>query len=81
MKVRLRTFARVRELLNGDPKPLDVAQDATVQSVWDSVAKDVAQLSSLRGALRFARNGEIVDPNAKLSDGDELAVLPPSSGG
>ena len=81
MNVRLKTFACVRELLSTDTKTIEVSPGTTIESLWTSVSAGVPQLAEMRDSLRFAINGAISNPKTPLSDGDELAVLPPSSGG
>ena len=81
MNVRVRSFARIRELIGSDSQTLEIPQDATIEMVWSAIAERRPAVSSLRGAVRFALNGSIVEPNVNLKDGDEVALLPPSSGG
>ena len=81
MNIRVRSFARIRELVGTETQTVDVPQGATVEMVWDAMSERVPALSPLRSSLRFARNGSIVNAEAKLKDGDEVCMLPPSSGG
>ena len=81
MNVRVRSFARIRDLIGSDSQTLEIPQDATIETVWSAIAERRPALSSLRGSVRFALNGSIVEPHANLKDGDEVALLPPSSGG
>jgi len=81
VNVRVRSFARIRELIGSDSQALDVPQGATVETVWSAIAERTPTLSSLSSSVRFALNGSIVEPSVKLKDGDEVALLPPSSGG
>ncbi|MBV9277481.1 MAG: MoaD/ThiS family protein [Candidatus Eremiobacteraeota bacterium] len=81
MNVRVRTFARIRELLNFDVRTIDVPKGASAESVWQLISEGLPDASTMCRSLRFARNGSVVEADAQLEDGDELAVLPPSSGG
>ena len=81
MNVRVRSFARIRELIGDDSQTLEIPQGATVEMLWSAIAERRPALSALRGSVRFALNGSIVQPHVNLKDGDEVALLPPSSGG
>jgi molybdopterin synthase sulfur carrier subunit len=81
VKVRVRAFARVREVLGAAAQTLETPDGATIEKVWHGLTQRCPALDPLRASLRFARNGTIVDAQIRLQDGDELALLPPSSGG
>lgn len=80
MKIRVRYFASLAELAGTDSETLDAPEGSTPASLWDEAR---ARHPELRAAARpaFARNGEYVEPETILSDGDEVALLPPVSGG
>ena len=82
MRVRVVAFARVREVVGGEPALLrDVVDDATAGAVWDELVCEFPALAGLERSTRLARNGSFVDRSARLSEGDELALLPPYGGG
>jgi molybdopterin converting factor small subunit len=82
MRVRVVAFARVRELVGGEPALLrEVAEDATAGTVWDGLVREFPSLAGLERSTRLARNGSFVDRSEHLSEGDELALLPPFGGG
>lgn len=82
MKVRVRAFARVRELLGGGSLDLQIEDGATVADVWDTLANRHAALVPLAASTRIARNGRLVrDSGERIEDGDELSLLPPAGGG
>jgi molybdopterin converting factor subunit 1 len=81
MRVRVRLFAMQRELAGTREHPLDLAQGATVGDAWDGLVADFPALAPGRVAVRFARNGAYADASTPLVDGDEVAMIPPISGG
>jgi molybdopterin converting factor small subunit len=81
VKVRVRAFARAGQVLGEDAQTLETRDDATIEAVWQALAKRCPALEPLRGSMRFARNGTIVEPDIGLQNDDEVALLPPSSGG
>src|SRR5262245_35750140 len=76
MNVRVRLFAGLRERAGKGTLELDVADGATVADVWPLLA-----LGDEPGGLLYARNRVYVDRSALLSAGDEVAFIPPVSGG
>jgi molybdopterin synthase catalytic subunit len=79
--VRVRLFARQRELAGMREVELELAAGATVQDAWSALAVRVPAIASGRLYVRFARNGEYTAPDTLLADGDEVACIPPISGG
>ena len=81
MRIRVRLFAIQRELAGTREVALDLPDDATVAGAWDALVGQHPVLAPGRDSVRFARNGAYADPTTTLADGDELAVIPPVSGG
>jgi molybdopterin synthase catalytic subunit len=76
MRVTVRLFAALREQAGVSRRPLELAEGATVADVWHGLG-----LGDEPNGLLYARNREYVARDAALSDGDEVAVIPPVSGG
>ncbi len=81
MQIRVRLFAIQRELAGTRAVPLDLADGATVEDAWRAVVDRYPILAPGRPSLRFARNGDYAEPLTALADGDEVAFIPPVSGG
>ena len=81
IRVRVRLFAIQRELVKAREVALELAPGATIEAAWAALVERHPVLAPGRPAVRFARNGEYADPETALADGDELAVIPPVSGG
>jgi molybdopterin synthase catalytic subunit len=81
MRVRVRLFAIQRELAGTREVVLELADGATVAAAWDALVARHPVLAPGRDSVRFARNGAYAEPATALGDGDELAVIPPVSGG
>ena len=60
---------------------LDVEESATLAEIWPLLEDKYPGLSPMRDTLAFAINGEYATMDESVSPGDELAVLPPVSGG
>jgi molybdopterin converting factor subunit 1 len=48
---------------------------------WQALADRLPMLDRYRGHVRLARNGEFVGADARFQSGDEIALIPPVSGG
>jgi molybdopterin converting factor small subunit len=81
LRVRVLAFARLRELLASGELTLELAAGARVSDAWQMLADSHSALEQLANSTRFARNGQIVSLDTPLTDGDELALLPPVGGG
>lgn len=81
IRIRVRLFAIQRELAGTREVPLELADGADVEAAWAALVALHPVLSSGRESLRFARNGDYADPTTTLTDGDEVAMVPPVSGG
>ena len=81
INVRVRLFAVQRELAGTREVPLVLADGADVEAAWVALATRFPVLAPGRGSLRFARNGDYAEPTTPLADGDEVAMIPPVSGG
>ncbi|MEA2519234.1 MAG: MoaE-MoaD fusion protein [Chloroflexota bacterium] len=81
MNVRIRLFAIQRQLAGAREVPLELPDGATVEDAWQVIAGRFPALAPGRQSLRFARNGDYAEPTTVLEDGDEVAFIPPVSGG
>jgi molybdopterin converting factor subunit 1 len=60
---------------------LEIEEGSTLADVWPQLAEMYPDLSSMRDTLAFAVNGEYARMDGRVDPGDEVAVLPPVSGG
>ena len=60
---------------------LPVEEGVTLAEIWPLLAEMHPDLAPMRDTLAFAINGEYARKDASVSPGDEIAVLPPVSGG
>ena len=81
MTVRVKCFALARDLAGFAERNIDVPDGATAGDALAAVVAIAAGLQSNAGRLALAVNLEYVDREHVLADGDELALIPPVSGG
>lgn len=79
--VRVRFFARYAELAGRSEGTLTVPLPATVSDVVQRIRDEWPGASALPAQPLTALNLRHVRPDARVSDGDELAFLPPLAGG
>ena len=81
MRIRVRLFARQRELAGTREIALDLPAGATIADAWTALAAQVPAVASGRPFVRFARNGDYAAATTPLEEDDEIACIPPISGG
>ena len=81
VRVRIRLFAMQRELAGTRGVEIALPSGATIEDAWSALVARFPSLAPGRAALRFARNGGYAPPETPLGDGDEVAMIPPVSGG
>ena len=81
MRIKLRFFASLRERLGRSEETREVPAGATVNTVWEALKHEYPELEAIDNALAFAVAQEYVDRNHRLQNNDELAFIPPVSGG
>lgn len=81
MRVTIRLFARLRDLVGAGEIVRPVSPGDTVRTVWEALAKDFPPIAPYAASLSCAVNAEYARMTSPVSDGDEVAFLPPVSGG
>jgi len=81
MRVRIRLFARLRDLAGTAELTRDVPAGATVNAIWSALVADYPALAPYTALVSGAVNDDYARPTTPVRDGDEVAFLPPVSGG
>ena len=81
MDVRVRFFASVRERLRCGETSCTLPEGATVRDLLDHLCASYPALNDVRATLSTAVNREYVEADTRLCDDDEVALIPPVSGG
>jgi molybdopterin converting factor subunit 1 len=81
MRVTVRMFARLRELAGREAWPCEVPPGATVADVWRAVVAVHPAVAAFDRAVSCAVNAEFAKMPAPVHEGDDVAFLPPVSGG
>jgi sulfur-carrier protein len=81
MNVTVYLFSVAKEMAGFEEKTLRLNDNATIDSVYEYLIQSNSRFIDWKSTLRFAVNHEYVDNDYRLRDGDEVAVIPPVSGG
>lgn len=81
MQVRVLFFGRLRELLGRSSDSLSLPDGAILGDVLAHYAQAAPQLKKFVPSLALSINSEYAAADERLADGDEVALLPPVSGG
>ena len=80
MNLSIRLFATLRETLGAQHVTVDLPDDATVGRLLEAFKSQYPAVRDLPGA-RVSVNYEYVDDDHRLQPSDEVALIPPVSGG
>jgi molybdopterin converting factor subunit 1 len=81
VRVTVKLFARLRDIAGSSELARDVTPGATIGSVWRELANEYPELANYERSISSAVNADYAKMDRVLSDGDEVAFLPPVSGG
>jgi molybdopterin synthase catalytic subunit len=80
-RLRIRLFATLRERARTAELEREFPEGATVAEVWRRLEDEFPALRGHHDAVRFAVNHEYVEPDFRPRANDEVAFIPPVSGG
>ncbi len=81
MRAKVLFFGVLKDIAGRPAEDAEFPDGADLGAVFDCYAKRFPQLRHMAASIVMARNQEFAPPSTKLSDGDEIALLPPVSGG
>jgi molybdopterin synthase sulfur carrier subunit len=81
MTVTVKLFAILRERAGASEVPIELPPAATVAGARDALGERLPAIRDYLGRVAWAVNRAYVPVETELHDGDELAAIPPVSGG
>lgn len=81
MRITVRLFARLRDIAGAADLSRDAPAGATVADVWRALVAEFPEMARYESSISSAVNADYARMTAAVSDGDEIAFLPPVSGG
>ena len=81
MRVTVRLFARLRDITGASELSRDLSAGATIGDVWRQLAGEFPELTQYERSISSAVNADYARMDHVLHPDDEVAFLPPVSGG
>ncbi len=81
MRVRVLFFGILKDIVGRSEESLDIERDSTLAGLFEAYSARFETLRDTRPSILFARNQEFATPETVLAENDEIAFLPPVSGG
>jgi sulfur-carrier protein len=81
VRVTIRLFARLRDIAGAAELRREVDAGATIGTVWQQLVQDFPDLARYERSISSAVNADYARMDQTVGDGDEVAFLPPVSGG
>ncbi len=81
IRVTVKFFASARDIAGTAEKAMTLPPGSTTSAVLAALEKSLPRFLEWKGHLRIARNLEYVSNDEVLEDQDEIAIIPPVSGG
>src|SRR5437588_2128665 len=81
MRVKVLFFGMLKDIVGSSEEQLTVPDGAHLETIFDHYAGRFPRLREMARSIVLARNHEFSDVTASVSEGDEVAFLPPVSGG
>jgi molybdopterin converting factor subunit 1 len=81
MRVNVKLFAQLRDQAGAGDLTVDLNNDATVAGVWQALVATHPELAPFEKSVSCAVNATYARKHTRVNAGDEVAFLPPVSGG
>lgn len=81
MRVQVLFFGRLKDIVGKSEESAELSEGARVQDLFERYGRSFPELARFRGSVAASVNREYAEWHAPLSSGDEVAFLPPVSGG
>jgi molybdopterin converting factor subunit 1 len=81
MQVIVRYFAGHRDITDKADERVELEPGATIGALWELLTARYPRLAAYRGRLLYAVNQDYGSLETELHDGDDIAFIPPVSGG
>ena len=79
--MRVLFFAQTRDATGTAELEMKISGSLGVEEIWRVLIAAQPKLAAFRSSTRLARNGEYADAKTRFTDADEVALIPPVSGG
>jgi molybdopterin converting factor subunit 1 len=80
-QMRILFFAQLKDAAGCESAEMKPTSPLNTEQLWAELLKQFPKLAAHRASARLACNQEYATPDAKFSNNDEVALIPPVSGG
>ncbi|MGC8913019.1 MAG: molybdopterin converting factor subunit 1 [Thermoplasmata archaeon] len=80
MKIKVKYFAGLRDITGRETETINVEHGITISGLLSLLYKKYPEMKKTAEII-VAKNRQYVEENERIEDGDEIALLPPVSGG
>lgn len=81
VRVKVLFFGRLKDIIGQSEESLDLNEASTIEQLFALYSQRFPELAKYRSSVVASRNQEFAAWNTPLHSGDEVAFLPPVSGG
>jgi molybdopterin synthase catalytic subunit len=81
MRIAVLFFGQLKDVVGTASADAELPEAATMETLFGRFASEYPKLREMAGSIAMARNQEFVTLEEPLADGDEVAFMPPVSGG
>jgi molybdopterin converting factor subunit 1 len=81
VRISILYFATVKDATGIGMESIDLSNDTSIREMLSKISIIYPKLNHILNNIQIAVNYRIVDLNTVLKEGDEVALLPPISGG
>lgn len=81
MRVRVLFFGQLKEIVGTTEESAELSEGAKLEDLFERYGRRFPKFAEFRPSIAASVNQEYADSRAQLANGDEVAFLPPVSGG
>jgi len=79
--MRILFFAQLKDVTGCDSAEITPSAPLNAEQLWNELLKKFPKLAAHRSSIRLAKNSEYAMPETTFANTDEMALIPPVSGG
>ena len=81
MHTRVLFFGKLKDIAGFSERSIEIRSKETIDELFQRLSRDLPQIAAFRSSVVASRNQEFAPWTTVLEPGDEIAFLPPVSGG
>jgi molybdopterin converting factor subunit 1 len=81
VRIRVLFFGMIKDAVHRETEDLDLPESSVLSDVLAHYVRTIPSLKLMMSSVAVSINQEYASPQAQLKEGDEIALLPPVSGG